>query len=92
MNTNDGGAAFPQTVRGWNDHLGGLDQRGMTLHAYYAGQALTGLVAAGPFVVDGMDTPVGEQLRAWAGDIAEQAHVLADAMIAQRAKAEGKGG
>ena len=47
--TNDGGSAFPQAPIGKNfilERLGG--SAGMTLRAYFAGQALQGICASNP--------------------------------------------
>lgn len=41
-----GGHAFPQTVRNWNDSTSGLEQRGMSLRDWFAGQALSGMFHA----------------------------------------------
>lgn len=43
MTINDGGPAFPQTVRNWNDCLAAID--GMSLRAYVAVQVLPTIIA-----------------------------------------------
>ena len=40
---NDGGPAFPRTIRNWNDYLEALD--GMSLRAYVAAQVLPTIIA-----------------------------------------------
>lgn len=68
---NDGGAAFPLK------YAIGM-QPGMTLRDWFAGQALTGLIASG--------VPVAGKRELTALDYAPVAYQMADAMIAQRAK------
>lgn len=84
MSAGDGGPAFPRPMghnrephyqgRATND-----PQRGMSLRDWFAGQALTGMIAyaaarEGAFLFDA---------------IAEDAYILADAMLAERMKEEG---
>jgi hypothetical protein len=69
----DGGSAFPVRNR-WdsgNDSFD-LEDSGMTLRDYFAGQALVGLIS----VRDG----IGEDL--WMDTISKRAYKLADCMIA----------
>jgi hypothetical protein len=63
----DGGPAFPRDNAG--DYTG---QDGMSLRDWFAGQALTGTLAAGA-----QDFEAG-------GKIAREAYVIADAMLATR--------
>ena len=65
----DGGAAFPPNA-GWRDY--DPNARGMSLRDWFAGQALTGLVAAYTEV-------------SWHA-LAKDAYAIADAMLAQRNK------
>ena len=65
-----GGPAFPQTHESW----GGAGEahpvpEGMSLHDWYAGMALMGLIISIPRMPN--------------GDMARQAHGLADAMISE---------
>lgn len=53
---------------------GGKDDRGMTLQDYFAGQALVGMLAGG--LARSLTTE----------NLAAQCYVLADAMLAERAK------
>ena len=66
-----GGPAFPQTHESW----GGAGEAhpvpvGMSLHDWFAGMALMGLIISIPRMPN--------------GDMARQAHGLADAMISER--------
>ena len=45
LSGNDGGAAFPATVQGWNDRLSQA-QPGMSLRVWFAGQALMSMLSA----------------------------------------------
>jgi hypothetical protein len=82
--TNDGGPAFPST-----EHHPSYDIpmhfHGMALRDYFAGQALTSVIRAfdeGRYPPDGTG---GSR-----NGIAAGAYSIADAMLAHRAKAEGK--
>lgn len=70
--TNNGGPAFPHSVKNWNDHLL-HEQHGMTLRDYFASQALMGLIA---------NVETANQASA---TLARDAYHLASAMIAERA-------
>ncbi len=82
---NDGGPAFARPVGNngatdYEDREANYEQEGMSLRDYFAGQALAGLCANGESVIiDGERTP-----------IQAAAYRLADAMLAERAKAEGR--
>ena len=67
---NDGGQAFPSTIKSWNDHTA-QDHGGMSLRDWFAGQALAGRLA-NPSVID---------TRA---DYAADAYKQADAMLRAR--------
>lgn len=71
---NDGGAAFPQLRITPTGHYS--ESAGMSLRDWFAGQALTGILAHGS---------VGNH-----ADIASNAYRFADAMLAERAKPEGR--
>lgn len=79
MSTNDGGPAFPATIgRDDGPHQVGNDTfmaAGMSLRDYFAAQAITGLLS-----VEGLKP---EHL----APAARHAYALADAMLAERAKA-----
>lgn len=78
MNTpQDGGPAFPETR--WDDiHRRDVQWSGMSLRAWFAGQAL-----AGPAMGMAMLDSDGEYVSA--ESIAETAFLLADAMLAEAA-------
>lgn len=83
---NDGGPAFPEVPGDCNGYEG---KSGMTLRDYFAGKALTGLLAE-PFC-EGFSsssihcTPNFDDEGAQPGDrIATAAYVLADAMLKAR--------
>ncbi len=65
-----GGAAFPSE-----------DMRGMTLRAWFAGQALAGILADPD---EGPDP--GQKRVVWAEGIAKACFILADAMLAEAKK------
>ena len=68
----DGGPAFPYQPGDW-----AVDNTGMTLRDYFAGQALIGILHD----EDGLGSPLFQfHLRA------EAAYKMADAMLAERAK------
>jgi len=77
MNRNDGGSAFP------HDPYSG-PTGGMSLRDYFAGQALTGVMnmIMSAALNDGLKHDVNES------HLAMQAYIIADAMIAERAKGE----
>ena len=81
-NTNDGGSAFPRPEARLPENplplfFGGNEGApGMSLRAWLAGQALTGLA------VD----QLGNTKAGWQGEVAWAACSLADAMIAELAK------
>lgn len=81
MNRLSGGAAFPSPGVLMDDGRGGEYQQGayegMTLRDYFAGQALSGLLADLPKTMYGLD---------WQQNAARGAYELADAMISERAK------
>ncbi len=64
----DGGAAFPGTGYG----------RGMSLRDWFAGQAITGVMAA--------ELPAKTNISGAIKDAAEIAYSIADAMLAERKK------
>ena len=66
--THNGGPAFPPNA-GWRDN--DEECRGMSLRDFFAGQALTGMMQAGPENPD---------------DLAKWAYEMADAMLAARRK------
>ena len=68
MSKDDGGAAFPY------EHSRSI-AKGMRLRDYFAGQALTGLMASQTRRASG-----------WQETLAWDAYSMADAMIAERAK------
>lgn len=72
----DGGPAFPVTADVLCDHTSGTSVRltGMTLRDYFAGQALTGLLAVPNGPQSGPDM------------YARDAYTVADAMLAERAQ------
>lgn len=72
----DGGYAFPSTVRHWNDHLD-PDQKGMSLRDWFAGQALAGMAS---IALEDGDMPMG-----W-GDMGKASYNAADAMLKARTK------
>ncbi len=81
----DGGPAFPERM------TEGYDRSGMTLRDWFAGQAILSLLHQrckqdGSFV--GLEGPIddGEQPLSDAQCIAEQAYILADAMLDERSK------
>lgn len=71
----DGGPAFPRPMSELgptaNDHDAAMAQEGMSLRDHFAGQALLGMMA---------------DYEANATFVAEQAYIIADAMIAARKK------
>lgn len=69
---NNGGPAYP--VPGLQDDE---SFNGMSLRDYFAGQALAGLMANLPKTMYGLD---------WERNVAQGAYLLADAMLAERAK------
>jgi hypothetical protein len=68
MSKQDGGPAFPNTLKVTNEEYAEL--RGMSLRAYFAGQAMAGMVAGSR----GLDITTAQ--------FAKQSVVLADALIA----------
>jgi hypothetical protein len=72
---NDGGPAFPVVAENGLGHIAG----GMTLRDWFAGQAL----AAWPFTWPPGMTPAERS-----ADAAARAYVIADAMLAERGKAQ----
>ena len=85
MDTRDGGPAFPVTRQEWQDgQLVPMTKNGMFLRDYFAGQALAGLVV-------GCAGMLGDEFSAYAKGhcnhaLACRAYVMADAMLAERAK------
>lgn len=77
MSERDGGPAFPTNVQGAN-HLSAED-KGMSLRDYFAGQALSGLLSG---YMPYQQSPTGNDNQSYI----ETAYVLADAMLAERAK------
>lgn len=83
----DGGSAFPCEGEGHGDPR--YHTPGMTLRDWFAGQALAGLLAnsGGPIQSNGMSgwsyTNCGPD------SVAREAYDAADAMIAERSKAQG---
>lgn len=73
--------AFPGQALGEDGLPSSEASPGMTLHEWYTGQALTGLLAGGEFSVAG-----GTEEH-----IAALASIFADAMMAERAKRAGSG-
>lgn len=78
----DGGAAFPAV--GLPRHSDYENARGMSLRDWFAGQALAGLLAADParHIPNGI-TP--EEARR---TLANEAYVIADAMLEERTQGE----
>lgn len=76
----DGGPAFPATVQGWNDRLS-QSQNGMSLRDWFAGQAVAGIMAMVAANAHDLPEPKG------AVGAAMEAYRLADAMLAERARA-----
>lgn len=74
---NDGGTAFPITLEQYD----GAALRGMSLRDVFAGQALTGLLANPNWLPNNKQSELTFTQR-----YAEQAFLLADAMIAARNK------
>lgn len=73
--TNDGGPAYPGDVR--MRVSGGYEvQRGMSLHDYYAGQALTGLLAMRAHPASGLTADIDA--------VTSDSFRIADAMLAAR--------
>lgn len=75
MSKRDGGPAFPQALGVDKEFVG---SEGMSLRDYFAGQALAGFLAS---FGGHTDAPPGEPA-------ARRAFQYADAMLAERAKAE----
>jgi hypothetical protein len=75
--SNDGGMAFPTWFP--EEHYG-TGYRGMTLRDYFAGQALVGDLASQSVEVGIYGTNSG----GWQKHAAENAYILADAMLAAR--------
>ena len=74
----DGGAAFPQSGSELDAPV-----NGMSLRDWFAGQAAGGMMGSGTLCrADGKKGPLEE------GDIAEAAYLIADAMLAERKKAQ----
>lgn len=69
---NAGGPAFPLPNCSWND------AGGMSLRDYFAGQAMAGMSRVGPWALIEDESIAPKFARA--------AYVLADAMLAERAK------
>ncbi len=90
---NDGGAAFPCSRRKEEQYMdeGGygrtrtvtVQEGGMTLRDWFAGQALAGLITHDVEASQTLSDPKGRTLEAW---MAADAFKLADAMIAEGAK------
>ncbi len=76
MTPADGGAAFPATIRNYDDSLSGFAQPGMSLRDYFAGQALIGLLAS----------TVEQELCDEPRDYAITAYSFADAMLSARGR------
>ncbi len=75
---NTGGAAFPDPGRAQSaKQREALTETGMTLRDYFAGQAVAGLLAQRLPAHQGEDG---------AETVAQDAYIVADAMLAERAK------
>lgn len=84
---NDGGPAFP-TAENVSDprNIGVNHVNGMTLRDYFAGQALSGWMATyGDSSIHPCDPDHGDRASVHAKNIANDAYLIADAMIAARA-------
>lgn len=79
VKTNDGGWAFPATNHGLTS--------GMSLRDWFAGQALPLVMDTAPSTGIGKDVPPAELRGAIAAVAATWAYAIADAMLAERAKA-----
>jgi len=86
--SNDGGPAFPVGFREYDQKIHGkapaLGLAGMSLRAYFAGQALNGMLAS-ESTGDGM-MPANEPRATWEARTAERACDWADALIAELQK------
>jgi hypothetical protein len=76
--TKDGGQAFPVPAGNWSGGESWSSDNGMTLRDYFAGQAIAGSIAR----------VAGPEWEKAAGVVATHAYLIADAMLAARAKAE----
>lgn len=85
---NDGGPAFPHIVRHHSpDILEHITTDGMSLRDWFAGQALVGMLAGQWNVAPNAFAP--QRLPANTSELVSNAYAVADAMLAERAKAKG---
>ena len=84
----DGGYAFPVPMVFDGAVCDTVNERGMSLRDYFAGQAMT---AVGRTYLGSEDNPVADQLgKPTFAEEARRCYAWADAMLAERAKAEGR--
>lgn len=79
MDRHDGGAAWPCS----NGGAAGVEQRGMTLRDWFAGQALDAVVANNTMLNELDRTAPAAVMSA---KVARMSYALADAMLAERSK------
>ena len=79
MTTDDGGPAFPAESEHHLNDMPNVLHTGMSLRDWFAGQALAGWLASYPD--EGLD-----DIPATARGVADFAYLVADAMLAARAK------
>lgn len=82
MNKDNGGPAFPVTMPAGEAYKGHAEFDGMTLRDYFAAKALQAIIAQGGLGFMGWNPSYWGS----ASGIASAAYLMADAMLAERAK------